>query len=460
VIKRIRSSKEKNTDQLCAIFKEFGWPSASLVGQNGVDAAFYLLKNTASFELQRILLPVVIAATKKGEIERADFAGYLDRLRLSSGLKQLFGTEATIRNGFLVLYPIAAEAQVDERRRQYGLAPLREYIRAMERIYRLPLLKSTGEITNAFAEKAQSSIFRKTENTLFEGEAVAEDEVVRIDTNLVNLSVNVYNNKLKTHVGTLEQKDFAIFEDGHQEEIAFFASSEVPCDLVLLIDLSGSTSSKRNLIRQTTKRFIEAARPSDRLALVTFSSITNIVSPLTADRKQLLESAAKIEGDGGSHVWDALKFTLDQVVGPRTLDRRRAVVFMTDGADNALASAHQGSRILFGDLVETVRRDDTSIIPIYLDTEGDDSYSKRIYENARKTLAMLAEESGGLYYKARKIEDLGEVYAQVIEDLGKVYSLGYKPTNAKRDGSWRKVQIQILNHRDLMTQSRPGYYAR
>jgi Ca-activated chloride channel family protein len=111
-------------------------------------------------------------------------------------------------------------------------------------------------------------------------------------------------------------------------------------------------------------------------------------------------------------------------------------------------------------LVEAVRQNDTLIIPIYLDTEGDDAFSKRIYENARKTLRMLAEESGGLYYTARKIEDLGEVYAQVIEDLGKVYSLGYNPTNAKRDGSWRTVKIQIPNRPDLITHARPGYYAR
>jgi VWFA-related protein len=133
---------------------------------------------------------------------------------------------------------------------------------------------------------------------------------------------------------------------------------------------------------------------------------------------------------------------------------------MTDGADNALLMGAVGSKTLFADLVETVKRNDTLIIPIYLDTEGGDPFSKRIYENARKTLKMLAHESGGLYYTAKKVEDLGDVYAQVIEDLGKVYSLGYNPTNAKRDASWRTVKIQILSHPDLTTHARHGYYAR
>lgn len=462
MMNRMKTSRDKNTAQLCPLLKEFGWPDANLVGPDGVAAAFYLLKNSSSFDLQRDLLPVIIAATKKGDIEREDFAGYIDRLRISAGLKQLFGTQATIMNGFLVLYPIEAETHVDDRRKQYDLMPLSVYIRVLERIYRLPLVRSTGELTNSFAEKPNSAIAKTTATGLFEGEAVAEDEIVRIETNLVNLNVSVYSNKFKTRVNTLEQKDFLVFEDGRQETITFFASTDVPCDLVLLIDLSGSTLGKRDLIQQTTRRFIAAARPADRMAIVTFSSTTNVISPLTGDRKQLLDSIAKIEGTGGSNVWDALKFTLDQVVGSRTLDRRRAVVFMTDGADSALSPnlGSVGSKILFADLVETVRRNDTLIIPIYLDTEGDNSFSQRIYENARKTLAMLAKESGGLYYTARKIEDLGEVYAQVIEDLGKVYSLGYNPTNAKRDGSWRNVKIQIPNHPDLITHARPGYYAR
>jgi Ca-activated chloride channel family protein len=328
-------------------------------------------------------------------------------------------------------------------------------------------VKATGTLANQFGDKQNGSMAKGAAPNLFAGQPVEDDEVIRVNTNLVSLNVSVYSDKLKTHISTLEQRDFAVNEDGHPESISFFATTDVPFDLVLLIDLSGSTSGKRNLIRTTTERFIEAARPSDRLAIVTFSDTTNIVSPLTEDRKQLLESLSKIDGKGGSNVWDALKFTLDKVVGPKPLERRRAVVFMTDGVDNALTGAltgfnGSGSTISFADLLEAVRRNDTLIIPIYLDTENDDSSfgtARIIYGNARKTLARLAEESGGLFYKARKIEDLNGVYAQVIEDLGKVYSLGYKPTNDRRDGSWRSVKIQIPNRPDLMTRARPGYYA-
>jgi VWFA-related protein len=457
---QMRESREKNTALLCPILKEFGWPSSNLVGHDGVNAAFYILRNSSSLELQKELFPVIVAATKKGEIDRAQFAGYVDRLRLNAGLRQLFGTQSTITNGLLVLYPIESEAHVEQRRKQYDLPPLREYIRTLERIYQLPLVKSTGTMVNSFPERPGAATAGPAATSLFEGEA-AEDEVIRVVSNLVSLNVSVHSSRFGDHVGTLEEKDFAVFEDGQEETVTFFAATDVPFDLVLLIDLSGSTSSKRDLIRQTTRSFIEAARPNDRLAIVTFSDTEKIISTLTSDRKQLFESLEKIEGTGGSNVWDALKFTLDNVIGPRTLERRRAIVMMTDGVDGALTGFDRwGSKIEFADLLESVRRDDTLVVPIYLDSERDDLPSRRVFASARRTLELLAEESGGLYYKARKIEDLSGVYDQVIEDLGKVYSLGYKPTNDRRDGSWRTVNIRILNRPDLITRARPGYYAK
>jgi VWFA-related protein len=467
LIERMRESRGKNTARLCTILKQYGWPTTVLVGHEGVDAAFFVLRNSSAASLKVDLIPAIVTAATRGDISPPDFASFIDRLRLEAGLKQLYGTQATISDGLLVLFPIEAETHVDARRKQYELPPLADYLRFLQAKYRLPLVKSTGALTNQFSDNLKTSIDKSTSAGLLEGHTVEEDEVVRVETNLVSLNVSVYSNKLRTHLSTLGRKDFSVNEDGHKEAVTYFATTDVPFDLVLLIDLSGSTARKRKLIRKSTQRFIEATRPSDRLAIVTFSTTTNVVSPLTDDRATLLESIDRIGDEkGGSHVWDALKFTLDQVIGPKTLERRRAVVFMTDGVDNALAGGPrigtQGSTISFADLLEAVRRNDTLIIPIFLDTENDDysnAFTDRIYENARKTLALLADESGGLYYKAKKIEDLEGVYGQVIEDLGRVYSLGYKPTNDKRDGKWRTVKILLPNLPELSARTRPGYYA-
>jgi len=459
VLDRLRESRSKAPDHLCEILKEFGWPTKKLVGEDGAAAAFLLLRNTSNPTMQAALLPVIIAATSAGEIRLSDFAFYIDRLRLNAGLKQLFGTQATIRDGFLVMFPIENEALVDARRKQYQLPPLAEYQRTLEQNYRLPLIKATGEITNLFSANEKRSIEKATTGSLIPGQEMDEGDVLRVETNLVSLYVSAFSTRLQTHVATLEQKDFVVTEDGAPQTVNFFAATDVPFDLVLLLDLSGSTSGKRNLIRKTTQHFIEAARPADRLAIVTFTDRPTVVSPLTTDRTKLIAAAREIDGDGASYVWDALKFTLDQVLGPKPADRRRAVVFMTDGADNALSGWSIGSSISFADLLEAVRHNDALIIPIYLDTEGDNPFAARIYANARRTLNLLADETGGLYYKARKIEDLNGIYDQVIQDLGKVYSLGYTSTRPQRDGTWRTVKVEIANRPDLKTRARPGYYA-
>jgi VWFA-related protein len=468
ILKTLRSARETNTSELCNILKEYGWPTRESVGDDGARSMFYLLRNSSTDELQRDLLPVVIAAVKKGEVSKSSFATYIDRLRTNAGLKQIFGTQATIRDGFLVLYPITDEQHVDARRKQYEMAPLKEYLRGLELLYRLPLIRATGALSNSFADNSQASIAKATDKVVA---ATSEDDVdiLRVDTNLVSLNVSVYGTKLRTEVAKLVQKDFTIAEDGKPQEISFFATTEVPFDLVLLLDLSGSTADKRDLIRKSTKRFIEAARPSDRIAIVAFADDAWIVCPLTADRTKLLDGASQISGGGGSRVWDALAFTLDNIFESATSPRRRAVVFMTDGVDNALggfgigAGSVSGSKISFADLLESVRKHDALVVPIYLDTEDRNSYfgdsGRRTYANARNTLAMLAFESGGLYYGARKVEDLNGVYEQVIEDLSKVYSIGYRSTNEKRDGSWRDVSIEIRGHPDLKTRARPGYYA-
>jgi VWFA-related protein len=455
---------EKHTVRLCEILKTSGWPTSAIVDRSGVLSAFEILKSSASYELQRDLLPVIVAAIKKDPMQKSEFAGLYDRLRVSAGMKQLFGTQAVSAGGFLILYPIEDEANVDARRAEFNLTTMRQNIANMERIYGKPLIKSRQPPQSKLSKQLADSISEAVDDANLSGDYVDPGDVIKVETNLVSVNVSVFNNKSKLFVGSLTKDDFIVTEDGEEQTVTYFASTDVPFDLVLLVDLSGSTAEKRDLIKKSTLRFIEAARPNDRLAIVTFSHVTNLISPLTLDRAQLTASVEKMEGMGGSHVWDAIKYALDEVLGPKTLERRRAVVLMSDGVDGSFSrygSTPRGSTIPFADLIEQVRQTDVLIVPIYLDTQESlgNPFMETEYENARRALNLLANESGGSYYKARNISDLNGVYEQVINDLGKVYSLGYKPTNTTRDASWRKVQISIANRPELVTRARPGYYA-
>ena len=291
-------------------------------------------------------------------------------------------------------------------------------------------------------------------------------DTVRIDTDLVSLSVSVFNHKSSKTVARLEQKDFAVFENAAPQEVLFFASSETPFDLVLLLDLSGSTIDKIDLIRKSAKRFVDAARPSDRIAICTFAAEIQVVARVSSDQAALKKSIDDIERPGGgTNFWDALRFVMDHVLGQsRAENRRSAVVVMTDGVDNALPGVYgDGSATSFEDLLKIVQPLDTIVLPIYLDTEKEADKRgmlKEAYALARQQLAVLAAESGNVIYQARKVKDLEGVFEQVMRDLSTVYNIGYRPTNRVRDGSWRTVSVQLLGHPDLAVRARRGYYGK
>jgi Ca-activated chloride channel homolog len=298
------------------------------------------------------------------------------------------------------------------------------------------------------------------------GQQGEEIDTIRVDTELVELNVSVFNRDPQRPIGELQQKDFAVLEDGVPEEISYFASAATPFDLVLLIDLSGSTADKLDLIRKSAIRFVEAARPMDRISIITFTDVPYVVSPLMTDRKQLIERIRKIEKPrGGTNFWDSLRFVLKNIFGTKDTSRRQAVIVMSDGVDNGLPDVPgPGSETSYEQLLELVKTSEAIVIPIYLDTEREMIKQKRASENsytlARQQLTELAGESGSLLYHARKVEDLNGVYEQVMRDLGTVYSIGYQPKNKPHDGSWRNVSVRLVNRPDLSARSKRGYYAR
>jgi VWFA-related protein len=301
------------------------------------------------------------------------------------------------------------------------------------------------------------------------------------------LNVRVLHEDLSSAANlNLKKEDFAVVEDGQEQEVAFFSTTDKPFDLILLLDLSGSLKGKQNLIIESAQRFIQAARPADRIAVVTFTHEVRIVADLTADKKILLEKVKGISAPkGGSKVWDALKFSYDNIVKTQSAGRRSAIVFMTDGVDNSLYQdvyrwsrrnttdpitggviglnpLNAPSETTFTELLEIVRRNETTIFPIYLE-EGDilnaDWYKKAVRQG-RRTLEMLGEETGGQNYYAKNIKDLNGIYEKITGDLSQVYSLGYESKNEARDGAWRSLSVKIKNQPKLIARTKRGYYAK
>src|SRR5258707_1166752 len=254
-------------------------------------------------------------------------------------------------------------------------------------------------------------------------------ETVRIETDLVDLKVNVLGLSSDAPTPLLEQRDFQVLEDGAPQEISFFAAADAPFDLVLLLDLSGSTAGKLKMLRRSAKRFVDATRPVDRIAVVTFTDRPALVSPLTVDRQKLKKSIDDIDDPyGGTNFWDSLNYVIESLARVGGGLRRSAVVVMTDGVDNALPDVPgPGSQITFDELLTNVRNSESIVFPIYLDTEKEDVKNfhmpRAAYVQAREQLASLASACGTTVYRAEKLKDLDQVYARVIRDLGTVYSI-------------------------------------
>jgi VWFA-related protein len=291
-------------------------------------------------------------------------------------------------------------------------------------------------------------------------------ETIRIDSDLVDLKVSVLGFAANAPAPLLEQKDFVVLEDGVPQEIRFFEAADAPFDLVLLLDLSGSNSKNLKMIRNSAKRFVDAARDVDRIALVTFTDQPALYSTFSLDRKKLKKSIDQMdEAIGGTNFWDSFDWVLKDLVGHRDGTRRNAVVVMTDGIDNALPDVPgPGSKLPFDSLLDNIRNSETIIFPIYLDTEEENvkryHVPREAYAQAREQLGQIATVCGTSVYRAAKLKDLDTVYAQVVRDLTTVYSIGYRPTNKSLDGKWRAVEVQLLNRPELFARTKRGYYAK
>lgn len=290
-------------------------------------------------------------------------------------------------------------------------------------------------------------------------------ETIRVDADLVDLKISVVSLNPQNPTAELQQRDFLVLEDGTPQDISFFASAETPFDLVLLLDLSGSANSKLKLIRKSAKNFVDATRAIDRVSVVGFSSVVQIVSPLTQDRRLLKKSLDHIEQpQGGTNFWDSLRYVLAILNASKTSGRRSAVVVMTDGVDNALEDVPgDGSQTSFDQLLQIVRSSEALVFPIYLDTEAEEVKRHRTprsaFKLAREELGEMALGSGTRLYVAARLKDLDAVYKQVISDLGRIYSIGYRPSNTLRDGKWRTVTVQIVDRQDVMARTKQGYYS-
>lgn len=295
-------------------------------------------------------------------------------------------------------------------------------------------------------------------------EEVDEDEVIRVESDLVTVNVSVVDRAGGRGLVGLTREEFRLYEDNVEQQVEHFEAASAPFDLVLLIDLSGSTGRVTDLIRAATLRFIDAARAQDRIAVVTFAGATQVVSPLTADRAAL-RAAVRAMGPpvGDTRLYDASAAALELLDRTASPQRRRAVVLMSDGLDSTLPNVTgTGSQLSYEELRSRVEEFEGLFYSIWTSTEYEAfsplDIQPETFDLAAQRMEALAETGGGVFYEVERLEDLAGAYERVVEDLGTVYSLSYRPTNRERDGRFRAIRVRVTRP-NAVARGRRGYYA-
>jgi VWFA-related protein len=295
---------------------------------------------------------------------------------------------------------------------------------------------------------------------------ISENDVIRVDTELVGVNVSVVDRGTNRGVNGLAKEDFRLFENNAVQQIAHFESASAPFNLVLLIDLSGSTATVVELIKSAALHFVDAARPFDRIGVITFAGGQVVVSPLTSDHEALRQRIRAIQRpEGSTRLYDSVAFAIDEVFRESKDSRRNAIVVISDGLDSVLPNVTgEGSTTTYAEMIRRAKEFDGVIYTIWTDTQTYQPLSpldiqQETFDLAHDQMKELSDAGGGAFYECEKLEDLAGSYDRVVADLGTLYTLAYRPTNKIRDGSWRAIRVSV-NRPNTVARGKRGYFAK
>jgi Ca-activated chloride channel family protein len=272
-----------------------------------------------------------------------------------------------------------------------------------------------------------------------------ENEIVRVNTELVTLNVRVIDRNNRP-IDNIRQNDFHVFEDGVVQPIESFTREEVPISYGLAIDTSGSLRSQLQAVIDAGKTIINSNKPGDETFLVRFISSDSIqtVQDFTADKDSLMDGLDDLYVEGGqTAIIDAVYLTAEHVADYKKVGdndrRRRALIVITDGEDR---SSFYSQEKLFARL----REEDVQIYVIGFVRELDKDSGlirKSPREKAVSLINKLATETGGRAFLPESLSELPQIANEIVRDLRTQYVLAYNPTNKLRDGSFRAIRVVV-----------------
>jgi VWFA-related protein len=304
------------------------------------------------------------------------------------------------------------------------------------------------------------------------------DEVVKVETNLTNLFFTAAD-RSRRFVNTLKAEDIRVLEDGQPQEIFTFQQNiDLPLSIAILIDTSISEERTLPDEKIAARAFLEAVIRSakDEAAILSFTGETTLEQGFTGsiprlsraiDRVEFVPPSGYVGGGvivngtppisgtnqslaGSTAIWDAVWATSEELVSTSAEHTRRAIILLTDGEDTS-------SHMKMHEAIERAQKADAFIYAIGIG----DRYIANVDESS---LRKIAEQTGGRAYFPKREQDLRDAFAQIQRDLREQYLVAYSPSNKSRDGSYRRIEIQLVNpelkQQNLKLNYRSGYFAK
>ena len=295
---------------------------------------------------------------------------------------------------------------------------------------------------------------RKTPETPLPGE-----EVINVDSTIVTIPVSVHDRN-GLYIPNLQQEEFKIFEDGKEQEIAYFGTSEKPFTVVLLLDTSPSTEYRIEEIQRASRAFVDQLKLQDSVMVIEFDANVHVLTEATRDRRKIYKAIRKADFGGGTSLYDAVEFSLEKRLNK--IKGRKAIVLFTDGVDTTSKEADYGENIV------EFEESDVLVFPIYYNTFHDNQKGgifgrapigtrPEDYALGKKYLEELAAVTGGRVFVPNKTPGgLTRAFEGIAEELRRQYNIGYSPAKEGKLGERRKIKVRVYRPK-LIVRARDSY---
>ena len=272
---------------------------------------------------------------------------------------------------------------------------------------------------------------------------------MRVQANLVLVPMTV-TDPLNRLVTGLEAPNFELFDNNVGQVIKTFSIQDAPVTIGIVFDLSGSMNSKFARARRALSEFLRTSNPADEFFVIGFNDRPAVVVDYTSDVDDVEARMVMLHPENRTALIDAVYLGINKLKEAKY--DRKALLVISDGGDNR-------SRYTQGELRRVVRESDVQIYSIGIF----DMYASTTEEELGPVLLTdISEMTGGRMFKVTDVGDMGDIAARISAELRNQYVVGYRPSEIKKDGNWRKLKVRLVpppGLPPLTVHFRQGYYA-